>query len=65
MGAGTSIQTHQQLFDQTTQTRDVMNILLEYMLREITVRDFVSMTNPEECKKYVMFMANHLYQHFL
>ena len=64
MGAGTSIQTHQQLFDQTTQTRDVMNILLEYMLREITVRDFVSMTNPEECKKYVMFMANHLYQHF-
>ena len=41
MGAGTSIQTHQQLFDQTTQTRDVMNILLEYMLREITVRDFV------------------------
>lgn len=64
MGAGTSIETHQQLFDQTTQTRDVMNILLEYMLREITVRDFVSMTNPEECKKYVMFMANHLYQHF-
>jgi predicted NAD-dependent protein-ADP-ribosyltransferase YbiA (DUF1768 family) len=64
MGAGTSIQTHQQLFDQTTQTRDVMNILLEYMLREITVREFVSMTNPDECKKYVMFMANHLYQHF-
>ena len=64
MGAGTSIETHQQLFDQTTQTRDVMNILLEYMLREISVRDFVSMTNPEECKKYVMFMANHLYQHF-
>jgi hypothetical protein len=67
MGASQSIPrtlTHQQLFELTKDTRNVMNILLEYMLKELSVRDFLSLSNPTECKKYVLFMANNLYQHF-
>jgi hypothetical protein len=41
-----------------------MDVLLEYMLKEITVRDFLALSNPAECKKYVIFMANNLYKHF-
>jgi hypothetical protein len=41
-----------------------MDVLLDYMLKEITVRDFVALSNPTECKKYVIFLANNLYKHF-
>jgi len=67
MGAGQSIPstlTHQTLFDLTKDTRNMMNILLEYMMKELSVRDFLLLSNPSECKKYVLFMANNLYQHF-
>ena len=67
MGAGQSIPrelTHEKLFELTKDTRNVMNILLEYMLKEVSVRDFLSLSNPTECNKYVLFMANNLYQHF-
>ena len=67
MGAGQSIPTrltHQALFDLTKDTRNMMNILLEYTMKELSVRDFLLLSNPTECKKYVLFMANNLYQHF-
>jgi hypothetical protein len=67
MGAGQSLPrelTHEKLFELTKDTRNVMNILLEYMLKEVSVRDFLSLSNPTECNKYVLFMANNLYQHF-
>ncbi len=41
-----------------------MSVLLEYMLKEVTVRDFVALSNPTECKKYVIFMANALHKSF-
>ena len=67
MGAGQSIPgrlTHQTLFDLTSDTRNMMNILLGYMMKELSVRDFLLLSSPTECKKYVLFMANNLYQHF-
>lgn len=56
--------THKQLYDDTENTRRIMNTILEYMLKQITVRDFVALSNPNECKKYVLFMANQLHRHF-
>lgn len=66
MGASQSIGklSHEKLFELTKDTRNVMNILLEYMLKEVSVRDFLSLSNPTECKKYVLFMANNLYKYF-
>lgn len=67
MGAGQSLPstlTRDKVFELTRNTRNVMDILLEYMLKEVTVRDFVALSNPVECKKYVIFMANNLYKHF-
>ena len=65
MGASQSLPvTHEKLFELTKDTRNVMNILLTFMLKELTVRDFYSLSSPTECKKYVLFMANNLYKHF-
>ena len=67
MGASQSIPSdlsHEKLYELTKDTRGVMNILLEYMLKEVTVRDFLALSNPTECKKYVLFKANTLYKYF-
>jgi hypothetical protein len=67
MGAGQSIPstlTREKAFELTRDTRGLMNILLEYMLKELTVRDFLALSNPNECKKYVLFLANELHKHF-
>lgn len=67
MGAGQSIPstlTRQKVFDLTRNTRATMDVLLDYMLKELTVRDFLALSNPSECKKYVIFLANTLYKHF-
>jgi hypothetical protein len=67
MGAGQSLPsdlTHEKLFELTKDTRNIMNILLEYMLKEVTVRDFLALSDPSECKKYVLFKANTLHKYF-
>lgn len=67
MGAGQSVVkdlSRQGVYEATKSTRNVMNILLEYMLKEISVRDFYLLSNPNECKKYVLFLANNMYKHF-
>lgn len=67
MGAGQSIPTtltRQKAYELTRDTRGLMDVLLQYMLKEITVRDFLALSNPTECKKYVVFLANNLYKHF-
>jgi hypothetical protein len=67
MGADQSIPTtlsRQKVFELTRDTRATMDVILDYMLKEITVRDFLALSNPTECKKYVIFLANNLYKHF-
>ena len=67
MGAGQSIPatlTRQKVFELTRDTRGLMSVLLEYMLKEVTVRDFMALSNPTECRKYVIFMANALHKSF-
>jgi hypothetical protein len=67
MGAAESIPsqlTHERLYQMTHDTRAIMNLILQYMLKEVTVKDFLALSNPAECKKYVLFMANTLHKYF-
>jgi hypothetical protein len=67
MGAGQSIPstlTREKVFELTKNNRSLMNVLLEYMMKELTVRDFLALSNPTECKKYVIYMANTLSKYF-
>ena len=50
MGAGESVPrdlTHERLFELTKDTRTVMNYILEYMIKEVTVKDFLALSNPK------------------
>jgi hypothetical protein len=67
MGTSQSIPStvsRQKVFELTRDTRGMMDVMLEYMLKEISVRDFLALSNPTECKKYVIFLANSLNKHF-
>jgi hypothetical protein len=67
MGTSQSIPstlTRQKVFELTRDTRGMMDVMLQYMLKELSVRDFLALSNPTECKKYVIFLANNLYKHF-
>ena len=55
-----NILTHDVLFKATHSTRTIMDKIFEYMLKEVTVRDFLALSNPTECNKYVLFKANML-----
>jgi hypothetical protein len=67
MGSGQSVPnklSRQDIYNLTKSTRDTMNVLLDYMLKEISIRDFYLLSNPNECKKYVLFLTNTLYKQF-
>lgn len=68
MGAGPSRVgglTHTLLLEATKTTRGIVDILLEYLIRELNIRDFYLLSSPSECKKYVLFLANKLASKFI
>jgi hypothetical protein len=66
MGSGISsaITTHAQLFDKTKGTRRMVDDIFTYMMHHIKVNDFMTLSNPDSCKKYTLFMANNLSMFF-
>lgn len=70
MGVGSSsssgirAETHDQAFKGTADTRMIMDDLLNYMIKQLSVRDLLHMSKESECKKYVLFKANAIYQYF-
>lgn len=64
MGAGSSSLGSKPLYDSDLSTKTIMNKILEYMLKEISVRDFYSLADPAQCKKYVLLLANNIYKEF-
>jgi len=66
MGSGISsaITTHSQLFDKTAGTRRMVDDIFTYMMQHLKVNDFMNLSNPEKCQKYVLFMANNLSMFF-
>jgi hypothetical protein len=57
-------ETHEQVFNKNEYTRMIMDELLNYMIKQLSVRDLLHMSKESECKKYVLFKANAIYQHF-
>lgn len=55
---------HAKLFEMTQDTRLIMNKILEYILKEVTLRDFVTLSDQAQCNKYVLIKANALYKYF-
>ena len=52
------------LLKSTTKTRDIVDIIFDFMINNIQLRDFYSLSSPERCKRYVLFIANELYSKF-
>ncbi len=67
MGAGQSIPsqlTLPKVTELTKEPRFIMNKILNYMLKELSIRDIYSLSNPNECKRYVLVLANNIYKRF-
>jgi hypothetical protein len=56
--------TRDTLLKSTARTRDIVDIIFDFMLNNIQLRDFYSLSSPERCKRYVLFVANELYSKF-
>jgi hypothetical protein len=49
----------------TEPTRIMMNLLFEYMIQELNIKDFYLLTSPDICSKYVIMLADKLNTVFL
>lgn len=56
--------SREKLSELTTDTRYIMDKILEFMITELSIRDFVSISDKTQCDKYVLFKANVLYKYF-
>lgn len=56
--------TRDALLKSTARTREIVNIIFDFMINNIQLRDFYSLSSPERCKRYVLFIANELYSKF-
>jgi hypothetical protein len=70
MGGGTSKPvpttiTRERLLKTTGKTREIIDIIFDFMIQNIQLRDFYSLSSPERCRRYVLFMANELYSKFI
>jgi len=67
MGSGSSKYTEGSLRQaadllaaKTKPTRDIVNVLFKFMMRELKISDFYKLTSREECDKYVAFLGSRL-----
>lgn len=69
MGSGSSSQrgtlSREKLVEGTKVTRHIVDIIFEYLMENIKLRDFYLLSSPEKCRKYVLFTANTLYTKFI
>jgi hypothetical protein len=67
MGGATSkisVSEREKILKDTAGTRILIDTILEYLIENIELREFYSLSNPEKCKKYVLYMANTLSSKF-
>ena len=62
--SGTIPENHQQYYDSTKTTRVITDTILQYIIKEITVNDLITLSDTEKCKTYVMAKANLLNRYF-
>jgi hypothetical protein len=68
MGQGPSTASgsiRKRLLDTTQTTRDIIDVILGYLLGELQIRDFYLLSSPTECKRYVLFLANRISSEFV
>ena len=53
------------LLDSTKSTRNIVDNILQYILTQTQLTDFNKMSNPIECSKYVLTLANSLNRLFI
>ena len=64
MGNQVSSASRETSLTATIPVRKVCDQILEMMLKTINIRDFYMMSTKEECKRYVIFLANKMDQTF-
>ena len=65
MGGTTSVQLpYIKEFESKEGTKAIMNAMLEYMMTNLTIKDFASLSDPATCKSYVLFKANLISKYF-
>lgn len=69
MGAGPSslggTLSREKLLEGTKVTRQIVDIIFEYLMENIKLQDFYALSSPDKCRRYVLFTANTLYQKFI
>ena len=64
MGNQVSTASRETVLTATLPVRKVCDQILEMMLKDINVRDFYLMATKQECKRYVIFLANQMSKTF-
>ena len=73
MGSGASteqdpsrypVTNHEELYKRTEGYRTLISDIFNFMMYQLNVNDFLSLSTPTGCKKYVLFMANNLQYFF-
>jgi hypothetical protein len=68
MGTGPSrlgTMSREKLLKGTAVTRNIVDIIFEYLTENITLRDFYSLSSVDRCRRYVLFTANALHKKFM
>lgn len=61
---GSPAELHTELERGTKSSRDVMDYILQFMLDQVSIKDFAYLSDQQECKKYVVFMAHQFGKQF-
>ena len=56
--------TYDELSARTHDTRYMVDEIFEFMIKKLSIRDFVELSDSKKCDKYVLFKANALYKYF-
>lgn len=68
MGAGASTfrtLTREEVIEKTRSTQVLVNFIFEYLMSDIQIVDFYRLLSPDECRKYVLFLASRIHEGFL
>lgn len=52
------------IYNKTQPTVDLMNRILDFVLRNADIRDMISLANPDECSKWLILAESNLSKHF-
>lgn len=57
--------TREQLAAKTQNTREMLDFIFHYLMEDIHIRDFYRLSSPDECRRYILVLANRIHETFL